>query len=67
MSYNNKKVIVSVIYHCPSSPSQNDDEFDKFLSNLQRLLNNANNLKASLSVVTDVPLVGSMTSILQRG
>ena len=62
-----KKVIVSVIYHSPSSPSQNDDEFDMFLSNLQRLLNDANNRKTSLSVVADVPLGGSMTSILQRG
>ena len=35
MSYNNKKVIVSVI--CRSS-SQNNDEFDTFLSNFQKLL-----------------------------
>ena len=35
MSYNSKKVIVSVI--CRSS-SQNNDEFDTFLSNFQKLL-----------------------------
>ena len=49
MSYNNKKVIVSVIYH---SPSQNNDKFDIFLSNFQKLLNDINNHKPSLSVVT---------------
>ena len=35
MSYNNKKIIVSVIYR---SPSQNSDEFQLFLTNLERLL-----------------------------
>ena len=33
MSYNNKQVIVSVIY---SSPSQNTDEFDSFISNFEK-------------------------------
>ena len=49
MSYNNKKVMVSVIYR---SPSQTNDEFDTFLSNGQMLLNDMNNRKPSLSVVT---------------
>ena len=49
MSYNNKKVMVSVIYR---SPSQTNDEFDTFLSNFQMLLNDISNHKPSLSVVT---------------
>ena len=49
MSYNNKKVMVSVISR---SPSQTNDEFDTFLSNFQMLLNDINNFKLSLSVVT---------------
>ena len=48
MSYNNKKVMISVIY---CSPSQTIDEFDAFLSNLQLLLNDINYRKPSLSVV----------------
>ena len=35
MSCNNKKVMASVIYRFPS---QKNDEFDKFLSNFQKLL-----------------------------
>ena len=35
VTYNNKKVIVSVIYR---SPSQNNSEFDLFLSNFEKLL-----------------------------
>ena len=50
MSYNNKKVMVSVIYR---SPSQTNDEFDTFLSNFQMLLNDINNRKPSLSVTGD--------------
>ena len=49
MDYNNKKVMISVIYR---SPSQTNDEFDTFLSNLQLLLNDINYRKPSLSVVT---------------
>ena len=48
MSYNNKKVMVSVIYR---SPSQANDEFDAFLYSLQLLLNDINYRKPSLSVV----------------
>ena len=48
MSYNNKKVMVSVIYRCPS---QTNDEFDTFLSNLRLLLNDIIYRKPSLSVV----------------
>ena len=44
MSYNNKKVMVSVICR---SPSQTNDEFDAFLSNLQLLLNDINYQKPS--------------------
>ena len=63
ISYSNKKVMVSVIYR---SPSQTNDEFDSFLSNLQLLLNDINYKKPSLSVVADVPPGGLMILILQR-
>ena len=46
MSYNNKKVIVSVIY---CSPSQGTDSF---LSNFEKFLNDINKRKPSLSVAT---------------
>ena len=49
MSYNNKKVIVSVIYR---SPSQSIDEFDSFLSNFENFLNDINECKPYLSGVT---------------
>ena len=49
MNYNNKKVKIYVIYR---SPSQTNDEFDTFLSNLQLLLSDINYRKTSLSVVT---------------
>ena len=49
MNYNNKKVIVSVIYR---SPSQSTDEFDSFLSNFENFLNDINKRKPSLSAVT---------------
>ena len=46
MSYNNKKVIVSVIY---CSPSQGTDSF---LSNFEKFMNDINKRKPSLSVAT---------------
>ena len=49
MYYNNKKVIVSVIYR---SPSQNYHEFDSILTNFQKLLNEISNRKRSLSINT---------------
>ena len=49
MTYNNKKVIVSVIYR---SPSQNNSEFDLFLSNFEKLLSDVSKRKPSLSVIT---------------
>ena len=49
MSYNNKKVTVSVSYR---SPSQSTDEFDSFLSNSENFLNDINKRKPYLSVVT---------------
>ena len=49
MTYNKKKVFISVIYR---SPSQNNDEFELFLSNLENLLNDINNCKPYLSVIT---------------
>ena len=39
MTYNNKKVIVSIIY---CSPSQNNSEFDLLLSNFEKLLSDIN-------------------------
>ena len=49
MNYNNKKVIVSVIYR---SLSQSTDEFDSFLSNFENFFNDINKRKPSLYVVT---------------
>ena len=49
MSFNKKKVIVSVIYR---SPSQNNNQFELFLSKLENLLSDINKRKPSLSVVT---------------
>ena len=49
MSCNSKNVMVSVIY---LSPSQTNDEFEVFLSNFQMLLDEINNRKPSLSVIT---------------
>ena len=49
ISYNKNKVIVSVIYR---SPSQTNDEFGFFLSNLEELFSDINKLKSSLSVFT---------------
>ena len=48
MFYNNEKVIVSVIYH---SPSQNNSEFDLFLSNFEKLLSEISKCKPSLFVI----------------
>ena len=49
MTYNNKRVIVSIIYR---SPSQNNSEFDLFLSNFDKLLSVISKSKPSLSVIT---------------
>ena len=49
MTYNNKKVIVSVIYH---SPSQNNCEFDSFLRSVERLLSDIKKSKQLLSEIT---------------
>ena len=49
MSYNNKKVVVSVIYR---SPSQNDCEFDSFLRSVERLLGDIKKSKPFLSGIT---------------
>ena len=69
MTYNNKKVIVSFIY---CSPSQNNSEFDLFLSNFETLLSDISKRKPSLFVITgeltqDLPHCGLKTSLLQRG
>ena len=49
MNYNNKRVIVSIIYH---SPSQNNSKFHSFLRSLERLLSNIKKTKPFLSVIT---------------
>ena len=49
MNYNNKRVIVSVIYR---SPSQNNSEFDSFLRSVERLLSDIKKIKPFLSVIT---------------
>ena len=46
---NNNKIIVSVIY---LSPSQNNNEFELFLSSFRQLLNDVNKSKTSLYVTT---------------
>ena len=48
MTCNDKKVIVSVIYR---SPSQNNNEFDSFLSNFEKLLSDISERKPFLSVI----------------
>ena len=49
MDYNNKKVMISVIYR---SPSQSNIEFDLFLANFEQLLCEINNCKPYLSIIT---------------
>ena len=49
MTYNNKKVTVSVIYR---SPSQDNSENDLFLSNFEKLLVDTSKHKPSLCVIT---------------
>ena len=49
MAYNKKKVIVFVIYR---SPSQNNSEFDLFLSSFEKILNTISKCKPFLSVAT---------------
>ena len=49
MAYNNKKVIVSVLYR---SPSQNNCEFNSFLRSVERLLSDIKKSKPFLSVIT---------------
>ena len=49
MNYNNKKVIISVIYR---SPSQSTDEFESFLLNFEQLLGDVSQCRPSLSVIT---------------
>ena len=49
MNYNNKKVIISVIYR---SPSQSTDEFESFLLNFEQLLDDVSQCRPSLSVIT---------------
>ena len=46
---NNKKILVSVIYR---SPSQNNREFNLFLSSFEQLLNEINQRKPMLSIIT---------------
>ena len=49
MADNSKQVIVSVIDHCRS---QNNSEFELFLSNFEQFLNDVNKIKPSLHVIT---------------
>ena len=49
MNYNNKKVIISVIYR---SPSQSTDEFESFLLNFEQLLDDVSQCRPSLSIIT---------------
>ena len=49
MNYNNKKAIISVIYR---SPSQSTDKFESFLLNFEQLLDDVNQCRRSLSIIT---------------
>ena len=49
MTDDNKKIIVSVIYR---SPSQNNYDYDLFLSKLERLLRDISKCKLTVSVIT---------------
>lgn len=49
MSYNDKKIIASVFCH---SLSQNNVDFESFISPFEQLLNDKNKRKQSLSVIT---------------
>ena len=49
MRPSNKKVIASVLYR---SSSQNNDEFDLFSSNFEKLIIDIKNRKPYLSVIT---------------
>ena len=49
MTDNNKKIIVSIIYR---SPSQNNSEFNSFLSSSEQLLSDMSNRKPTVSVIT---------------
>ena len=49
MTYNNNEVTVSVIYR---SPNQNNDAFNLFLFNFEKLLRDISKCKPSLSVIT---------------
>ena len=49
MVNNNRKIIVSVIYR---SPSQNNCEFESFITNFDYLLSEINKLKPSLAIIT---------------
>ena len=49
MNYNNKKVIISVIYR---SPSQSTDEFESFLLNFEQLFDDVCQRRPSLSIIT---------------
>ena len=48
MTYNNKNAILFIIYRYPS---QNNNEFDLFLFNFEKLLSDISNGKPSLSVI----------------
>ena len=61
MTYNNKKMIVSVIY---CSPIQNNNELELFSSNFEQLLNDVNRRKPSLSVITGYFNAGSIFLIV---
>ena len=64
VTYNNKKLIVSVIY---ISSSQNNNEWESFLSNFEQFLININKLKTSLSVIITGDFSARTSSWLANG
>ena len=63
MDYNNKKILISVIYR---SPNQNKNEFDLFLANFEQLLGEINKGKPYLSIITDDLLRGGLKRLILR-
>ena len=49
MDYNHKKIMISVIYR---SPSESSLEFNLFLSNFRKMLNETSKRKPFLSIIT---------------
>ena len=61
MDYNNKKILISVIYR---SPNQNKNEFGLFLANFEQFLGEINKGKPYLSIITGDLLRGGLKRLI---